>query len=434
MTIPSTQFELTIDALTIGGRGIGRADGKAVFVPLTAPGDRVRCRLVRRHRHFDEAEVSEVLAPADERRAPPCPVFGQCGGCQWQHLPYGEQALWKGRLFAETLLRAGVAAAELLQPLVAAPAEFGYRSRVQFKCHQAERGPVTGFYRHGSHFVVDTPACLLAAPAIGRVYSFLREQLRSAPKPRAIPQLDVGCGDDGQVSVLCHVLPEAAAATRAWLAGIAARGGFAAALQSGRKDTLVTVYGDPGLSFDVAGPDMRLHVRAGGFSQVNPAQNRHLVAAVLAAADLRGGERVLDLFCGAGNFSLPLARQAREVVGVEEYAPAIADARANAARLGIGNARFHAEPAEGAAQRLSGATPFDLVLLDPPRTGASAIMHDLLEARPQRVIYVSCDPATLARDLKPLVNKGYRVVFSQPFDLFPQTWHIESLTLLERSC
>lgn len=434
MSPPTIQLELTIDALTIGGRGIGRADGKAVFVPLTAPGDRVRCRLIRRHRHFDEAELIEVLTPAASRREPPCPVFGQCGGCQWQHLPYIEQVQWKERLFAEALLRAGVAGAGVLQPLVAAPAEFGYRSRVQFKCHQTESGPVAGFYRHGSHFVIDTPACLLADPAIGRVFSFLREQLRSAPHPQAIPQLDLGCGDDGQVSVLCHVLPEASAATRGWLAGIAVRGGFAAALQSGRKETLVAVHGDPGLSFDVAGPELRLHVRAGGFSQVNPAQNRRLVAAVLAAADLRGSERVLDLFCGAGNFSLPLARQAREVVGVEEYAPAIADARANAERLGIVNARFYAEPAEGAVQRLARTAPFDLVLLDPPRTGASAIMRDLLEVRPQRIIYVSCDPATLARDLKPLAHNGYRVVFSQPFDLFPQTWHIESLTLLERSC
>ena len=425
-------IELTIDTLTIGGRGLGRHEGKAVFVPLTAPGDRARCRVTRRHRHYDEAELVELVEPSAARRKPPCPVFGQCGGCQWQHLPYSAQAGWKEQLFAGTLTRAGVASAEVMRPLVAAPQEFGYRNRMQFKCRQTEHGPVVGFYRQGSHYVIDAPVCLLANPAIGETYAFLREQLGDAPHPEAIPQFDLGCGDDGRVSVLCHVLPEAAESTRAWLAGIASPGNFAAALQAGRKETLITVCGDPGSIFEVADPSLPLYVRAGGFSQVNSAQNRNLVAAVLAAADLHGEERVLDLYCGAGNFSLPLARCAGEVVGVEEYAPAIDDAQANATRLGLENTRFIAGPAEGTAPGLAAETPFDLVLLDPPRTGAYAVMRDLLVIRPSRILYVSCDPATLARDLKPLVHNGYRVVFSQPFDLFPQTWHIESLTLLER--
>jgi len=425
-------IELTIDTLTIGGRGLGRHDGKAIFVPLTAPGDRVRCRVTRRHRHYDEAELIELVVPSDTRRRPPCPVFGQCGGCQWQHLPYAVQAGWKERLFSETLVRAGVAREEAIRPLAVAPQEFGYRNRMQFKCRQTEHGPVAGFYRHGSHYVVDTPGCLLANPAIGETYAFLRMQLDHAPHPEFIPQLDVSCGDDGRVSVICHVLSEAVEATRDWLAEIAGTGGFAAALQAGRKETLVTVCGDPGSNFVIAEPSLSLYVRAGGFSQINAAQNRKLVAAVLAAANLQGEERVLDLYCGAGNFSLPLARRAGEVVGVEEYAPAIDDARINAVRLGLGNTRFIASPAEGAAPRLAAVTPFDLVLLDPPRTGAYAVMRDLLEIGSPRILYVSCDPATLARDLKPLVHNGYRVVFSQPFDLFPQTWHTESLTLLER--
>jgi len=425
-------IELTIDTLTIGGRGLGRHDGKAVFVPLTAPGDRVRCRVTRRHRHYDEAAAVELIEPSEIRRKPPCPVFGQCGGCQWQHLPYAVQAGWKERLFSETLVRAGVAHEGSIRPLVAASQEFGYRNRMQFKCRQTEHGPVAGFYRHGSHYVVDTPSCLLANPAIGETYGFLRGQLDHAPHPESIPQLDFSCGDDGRVSVICHVLPEAAEATRDWLSGIAGPGGFAAALQAGRKETLITVCGDPGSNFVITEPSLSLYVRAGGFSQVNAAQNRKLVAAVLAAANLQGEERVLDLYCGAGNFSLPLARRAGEVVGVEEYAPAIDDARINAVRLGLDNTRFIAGSAEGAGPRLATDAPFDLVLLDPPRTGAYTVMRDLLAVGSSRILYVSCDPATLARDLKPLVHNGYQVVFSQPFDLFPQTWHIESLTLLER--
>ncbi len=177
-------------------------------------------------------------------------------------------------------------------------------------------------------------------------------------------------------------------------------------------------------------PPIALRTRAGGFAQVNPVQNRRLVDAVVVAAALTGQERVLDLYCGVGNFTLALARRAGVVVGVESYAPAIADAGANAADQGFSNVMFHAESAEHAVLRYG---DFEVVLLDPPRTGAYQVMRNLLQLRPRRILYVSCNPATLARDLLPLVHNGYTVGSSQPFDLFPQTWHTESLTVLERN-
>ena len=422
-------FELEIETLTVGGRGLGRRDGKAVFVPATAPGDRIRCRLVREHRHFDEAECIELLTASPLRREPPCPVFGRCGGCQWQHLPYTVQAGWKEKLFHEQLLRAGVAVPAALRPVVAAPSEWHYRNRLQFKCRQTPHGFVAGFYRSASHYVIDAPDCLLAGAPIRSAYRFLRGELPRAPHPDAIPQVDISCSDDGAVAVLLHVLPRAHAALREWLPAVAGRGSFAAALQCGRKDSIEPLHGKPSLATAVDDPPLMLEVSAGGFAQVNPAQNRQLVAAVVAAAALTGRERVLDLYCGVGNFTLPLARRAADVVGIESYAPAIADAAANAACHGIENAVFLGEPAEGAALR-HGA--FDLVLLDPPRTGAHAVMPDLLAARPRRILYVSCDPATLVRDLKPLVHNGYAVTSARPFDLFPQSWHTESLTVLDR--
>lgn len=422
-------FELEIETLTLGGRGLGRHTGKAVFVPNTAPGDRARCRITRSHRHFDEAEAVELLVPSGLRRPPPCPVFGRCGGCQWQHLPYDSQCEWKERLFRDQLLRAGVVAPAAFLPIEPAPAEWGYRNRVQFKCRQTAQGFVAGFYRHGSHFVVDTPDCLLADHPIRAAYVWLRAALPGAPRPDAIPQLDISCSDDGRVAVLFHVLPDAGAALRPWLTDAAARGGFAAALQCGRKESIEPLCGDAGMELSIDSPPLALKIGAGGFAQVNPAQNRKLVAAVVAAAALAGHERVLDLFCGVGNFTLPLARRAGAVVGVENYAPAIADAISNAARHRLGNVAFHVEPAEGAALRHG---PFDLVLLDPPRTGAYPVMRDLLALQPRRILYVSCDPATMGRDLQPLVHNGFTVVSCQPFDLFPQTWHTESLTVLER--
>lgn len=422
-------LELDIETLTLGGRGLGRYDGKAVFVPFTAPGDRVHCRVTTSRAQYDEAELITLLQPSPLRRPPPCPVAGLCGGCQWQHLPYEEQARWKERLFHEQLSRAGIADGDALLPIAAAPDELVYRNRLQFKCRQTQAGFVVGFYRNASHFVTDTPRCLLAMPAIHEVYAFLRRELPQAPCPAAIPQIDISCSDDRQVAVLLHVLPEARSAAHGWLRAMAGKGGFAAAIQSGRKHSIEAVAGDAGLTTVVDEPPLSLRVGAGGFAQVNPAQNRALVAAVVAAAALTGRERVLDLYCGVGNFTLPLARRAGSIVGVESYAPAITDAVANAARHALTNASFHAEPAEGAALR-HGA--FDLVLLDPPRTGAYPVMRDLLTLRPRRILYISCDPSTLVRDLKGLVHKGYRVSSSRPFDFFPQTWHIESLTVLER--
>lgn len=421
-------LELEVETLTFGGRGLGRHNGKAVFVPGTAPGDRVRCRVVKDRRQFSEAELCELLVPAEVRRTPPCPVAGSCGGCQWQHLAYAAQLQWKERLFREQLARAGVAPAALADAIVPSAQEFGYRNRVQFKCRQTQSGFVSGFYRPASHFVVDVARCLLVRPAIHDAYAFVRQKFSSAPLPETVPQIDITCSDDDRVTILFHLLPSGHAVMRPWLAALAAAGDFAVALQVGRKETIEVLAGQAGLTMTVDAPPVELAIGAGGFAQVNPEQNRAMVAAVLAAAGLSGTERVLDLYCGVGNFSLPLARRAGWVVGVEEYAPAIADAKANARRNAIDNVGFFSESAEGAIQRHG---PFDVVVLDPPRTGACPVMRELLAMRPRRILYVSCDPVTMTRDLQPLVHSGYRVVSARPYDFFPQTWHVESLTVLD---
>ncbi len=425
-------IELQIEKLTHGGRGMGRLDGKAVFVPLTCPGDQVRCRVTRDKGRFAEAELVEVLEASPQRRVPPCPLFGQCGGCQWQHLPYAQQAEWKSLIFGELLTRQQIASVDQIGPILAAPHEFAYRNRVQFKCHATDSGVVLGFYRSGSHFVVDAEQCMLVANPIQSTLVFLRKALTSVPVQGAIPQIDVGCDAAGVVEVILHALPDAAAKLRPWLSETAQQGGFNAFLQSGRKQSLQTVRETAVMSHQVGSDPVTLQAGPGCFTQVNPDQNSRMVDHVLALADLQGQERVLDLFCGIGNFSLPLARQAGEVVGVEDYAPSIASARKNATNNGINNARFFAGDARGAALKHQGERPFDLVVLDPPRSGCYAVMKELQQVKPERVIYVSCDPATLSRDLQLMVRNGYAVVQSQPIDLFPQTWHIESVSLLQR--
>lgn len=422
---------LRIDSLAYGGSGVGRLDGKAVFVPLTAPGDQIHCRIVQDRKRYAEAEMIELLVAAPRRRVPPCPVFGDCGGCQWQHLPYAEQCRWKERIFAETLRRQAKIEASRLRPLVPAPDEWGYRGRVQFKCRQTEAGFVMGFYRRGTHYVIDVASCPIAAPRLNGVLALFRRWLPDSPCPHLVPQVDMEVDDEGRVRVTVHALGTAAAALGAYLHPLAEQAGISLFMQSGRKETLLRVCGGEALHILPLGAgSLRLAYGAGGFAQVNLEQNRQLVREVCCAAALTGGERVLDLYCGMGNFSLPLALQGGEVVGVENYAPAIEQAERNARANALANARFHARPAEAAIRDVAAAKPFDLVVLDPPRTGAYEVVRELVRLRPPRIIYVSCDPPTLARDLVPLLHGGYEVVSARPFDLFPQTYHTESLTVL----
>ena len=403
----------------------------AVFVPFTAPGDRVRCRLVKVHKRYAEAELVAIIEPSSARRQPPCPLFGQCGGCQWQQLPYAAQADWKEKIFAELMTRAGLCPIEKLAPIAAARDEWRYRSRVQFKCHLTDQGLVIGFYRPGSHFVVDVETCLLLAPPIQATLEVMRQEFVSAPFPECIPQIDVACGDDGAVRIVVHALPKAAELLRPWLRDLALARGFSMCLQTGRKETLEILASFAPLAVHIDSPRLTLRYSPGGFAQVNLAQNRSLVASMVDLLDLRGHETILDLFCGMGNLSLPLARRAGEVLGVEDYPPAIDDARANAIGNAIDNISFRVGDASSAANELA-AGSFELAVLDPPRTGSYLAARELLRLAPRRILYISCDPATLVRDLKPMVHAGYQVAASQAFDFFPQTWHIESMTLLEK--
>ncbi|MDY0268077.1 class I SAM-dependent RNA methyltransferase [Trichloromonas sp.] len=422
---------LLIERLAYGGAGIGRHDGKAIFVPFTAPGDLISCRIVREKKRHAEGELVALREAGPGRCTPPCPVFGLCGGCQWQHLDYAEQARWKEEIFREILVRqAGISAKSVL-PLVDAPEAWGYRSRVQFKCRMTEKGFVMGFYRSGSHYVIDVVQCPIAAPAINAALAHFRQWLSAAPCPEKIPQVDMAADDEARVRVVVHVLAGREGALADYLRPLAETVGYALFFQCGRKDSLQLVTGTEDLYIHPEpGSDLRLAYGPGGFAQVNLAQNRRLVAEVLAAFGENPPRRVLDLFCGMGNFSLPLARRVAEVVGVEDYAPSIVKARDNAAKNRVDNVSFHARPAEGAAEFFSREKPFDLVLLDPPRTGAYTVAKELSRLRPPHILYVSCDPPTLARDLVPLLHGGYHLEWSRPFDLFPQTYHTESLTSL----
>jgi len=429
-SIPQDVQILDIDSLAFGGAGVGRLEGKAVFVPLSAPGDRVRCRILRQKKRFAEAELLEVLEPSSMRKPAPCPHFGVCGGCRWQHLGYEDQCSQKETIFRDMLVRQAGVAPELIRPLAAAPSPWGYRSRAQLKCRMTPSGFVMGFYRQGSHFVIDVPHCAVLHPALDAAARALREPLSKSPEVAKIPQLDLGVGDDGAVRAVVHYLGERLKKFCAELAPLAEALDIALFVQTGRKESLHLVRGPENLFLEVEG--CSLGYGPGGFAQINLEQNRALVRLALEALEPLDGKRILDLFCGMGNFTLPLAQSAQLLVGVEDYAPSIASARENAARNSLSNVRFHTEPASGAFARHAGQEGFDAVLLDPPRSGAYEVIKDLLFAAPRHLLYVSCDPATLARDLVPLLHGGYRLLWSRPLDMFPQTHHVESISLLQR--
>lgn len=425
--------DIVVDRLTHGGRGVGRHQGKAVFVPATAPGELVRCRIVHEKRRYAEAELLEVLQPSPFRRQPFCPNVPECGGCQWQHLSYQAQLQAKQEIFNDALTRTAGVDHDCLKTILPAPDERGYRSRSQVKCRQGEAGFITGFYRTGTHRIVPFASCPVLVPECNRLLAELRQALKPFRHAHRIPQCDLSVDAAGRTVAIIHLLEGDRDELRLLLEPLAATGAVAFFLQSGRKDTLQPLCGQVEQHIHPE-QDRRLSLgfSPGSFVQVNLEQNMRLVAEALAGCRLNGDEKMLDLYCGVGNFSLPMARRCREVVGVEEFAPAIDVAAANARSHGLANARFVAQAAEAF---VAGCSPgaFDLVLLDPPRTGARAAIEALARLAPQRIVYVSCDPATLARDLVPLLHDGYRLESARPVDMFPQTSHIEGVAVLTRS-
>ena len=432
---------VSIDRLAYGGAGFGRIDGKACFVPFAAPGDRARVRIRRETASYAEADLIETLEPASCRITAPCSVFGRCGGCHWQHLAYETQCSAKDEIFGESLWRLARVGREKILPPLVSDQPWGYRSRAQVKLYGRGHEFSLGFFAPSSHYVIDLKdGCPVVHPAINAALGELRQTVEEFPERDRIPQLDLAAGEDGTVVMTVHYIggrPEKAA--EFWrtrhdripsITGIC--------LQQGRKSTLTPVSGDQRLSYRVPAAadipvEMTLMFTGGSFSQVNYRQNRALVRTALEWGNRAGCDRVLDLCCGIGNFTLPFSRHSREVIGLETGEQSVADARHNAGLNGIGTVRFEVLDGAAGLRRLVAARErFDLVILDPPRGGALEMTGLLAELGAPNVLYVSCDPQTLGRDLARLQKGGYRVVKSRVVDMFPQTYHIESITLLER--
>ncbi len=434
IAIESTKFSKTspsplvrIEKLVPGGAGLGYMADGAVFVPLTAPGDLVSVRKMSRRRGVYFAEPDEIIESAPERRDPPCPWFGNCGGCQWMHMDYGSQIRWKEDVFRQALR--GIAHIREYPPLRVHPAqsEFQYRCRARLQV----KGSSVGFYRRASNTIVAWERCMLLPEGLNQVVEDLRAWCRGNAVPglmsceAAMSPVDGSVtfhwifkkvkGNSGGARMIMDGMEEITAGKGTNIAGQAAHGprGEAIAARGGS------------LPLEVAGARMR--AAPGTFFQVNPDANETLVKRTLLHLRSAGATSLLDLYCGNGNFSLPAAAAGIKTVGVESSSKAVHDARSASGPgskfIEMDTTRFLEKNSEAR----------DAVIVDPPRTGLPREVVTMLgEERSPLLIYVSCEPSTLARDLARLTGAGYVISNMELFDMFPQTSHSEALVVMKR--
>ncbi|EEP27939.1 23S rRNA (uracil(1939)-C(5))-methyltransferase RlmD [Shuttleworthella satelles] len=459
-------FPLTIEDMAVGGEGIGHDQGMTFFVKGAVLGDQIMARATKVKKNYGYARVEEILLPSENRVPEVCPIARQCGGCQLQALSYEKQKAWKEARVRNDLIRIGGFAPELvdrvvdrvMEPILGMEKAFRYRNKAQFPLGENREGEIiSGFYAARSHRIIPIDDCLLGAPENESILKAVKDYMRAC---RIRPYNEVtGRGlvrhvlirkgfASGQIMV-CLIINGRELPRQQELIDRLTKivGMKSICINSNCKQSNVImgdetrcIWGQESIT-DYIG-DIAFAISPRSFYQVNPYQTARLYEKALEYADLKGQESVWDLYCGIGTISLFLARKAGQVYGVEIIPEAIEDAKANARRNGIENAHFFVGKAEeilpdfyeGRRDAVAGdALHPDVIVVDPPRKGCDDIcLQTMLRMRPDRIVYVSCDPATLARDLKTLAEGGYSLQRVCPVDQFPQTTHVECIALIQR--
>jgi len=430
---------VVITALDQEGRGVARVDGKATFVEGALIGERVAVEVLRRKPSYELARAARILAASPARVEPACPHFGVCGGCSLQHLEPAAQVAIKQRVLEDALWHIGrLRAGEILPPIHGTPWGYRHRARLSVRDVPSKGGVLVGFHERKSSFVADMRCCLVLPPRISALLPELRALVEALSIRDRLPQIELAIGDAEvpvDALVLRHLVPPTADDERL-LVEFSRRHGVDLYLQPGgpasvhalRAPARRLAYTLPefGVTIDFAPTD---------FTQVNAAMNRVLVRRALALLDPRPGEAIADFFCGLGNFTLPIARRGAAVVGVEGSAELKRRAQDNAQRNGLaGRTRFvTADLSEATPGSVAALGPLDKALLDPPREGAVALVKALPGTGLKRMVYVSCNPATLARDAALLVRqRGFDLAAAGVMNMFPHTAHVESVALFTR--
>lgn len=451
MTAPvkkNDRLTVYIEDLTHDGAGVAKVDGYPLFIQGALPEETCEVHVLKALKNYGFAKVLDITTPSPNRVTPPCPVFHQCGGCQLQHLSYEGQLVWKQKMVRDVMQRIGKIDVPV-HPTKGMAQPWNYRNKAQIPFGMNGEVPVAGFYKTKSHAIVDTERCLIQTDEADAILAGLKPKLwalglqpydeqtkqgqlrhvvvRKAratdevmvvlvTKKRKFPQ------KDAVVSVIRELIPN-----------------VKSIMQNVNPNNTNVIFGDETLNLwgadtieDHIG-DVRFEISARSFYQVNPIQTEVLYKQALDYAALTGEETVIDAYCGIGTISLFLAKNAKHVMGVEIVPQAIEDAKRNAALNGFNNTYFEAGPAEEVIPRwFKEGKEADVLMVDPPRKGCdNALLETILSERPKRIVYVSCNPATLARDLRVLEDGGYKTKEVQPVDMFPHTAHCEAVAWLE---
>lgn len=444
-------IELSITGMTAEGMGVGRHEGLAVFVPLTAPGDVIRTKIVKTAKNYAYGRLEEVLAPSPDRIEPDCPVFAQCGGCCYRHISYEAELKIKTDRVRDALTRIGGFDSLPLRPILGAGSRDGYRNKALLPLGEKKDGTLAmGFYAVNSHRIVDCESCRLQPEEFNAAMKAFRQWAAKYGDPiykeenhsGRMRRLYLRKGEKSGEIMACVVVngnglhheQELVSALREAVPGLAS-----VTINSNRDKTNValgkkcrTAWGGDVIRDTLCGLTFRLSPLS--FYQVNRRQAERLYEKAAEYADLTGKETLLDLYCGAGTIGLSMAGKTKKLIGVEIVPEAVENARQNATDNGITNAEFLCGDASQAAAELArrGEKP-DVIVLDPPRKGcARELIETVVSFSPKRIVYVSCDPATLARDLKYFAELGYPPVEAAPVDMFPATAHVETVALLCR--
>lgn len=437
----------TVEKLVNEGQGFGRLDNFPVFVDYGAPGDIADLKVIVKKKNYARARIAKIKTPSLDRVDPPCPVFGLCGACQWQHLHYDAQLKVKKSLIKEALERIGKMDSYLVEEVVGAEDPWNYRNKIAYPIKKI-RNPksenekiILGYYRQETHDVVDIENCLIVHPQLNQAAQALKNisfSVYDEKKHTGLARHFIArhsLTEDAVVAGLSingETLPQAERFV-AQLEKAARLKGFFININTQQTNTILgeansLLFGEAFLIEKINQLNLRFSFPS--FFQVNPLATAKLYMLVEKLAELGGEEKVADLYCGVGGLGLSLANKAKQVIGLEENTFAIEDALENASQNGIKNTSFIAGPVEKTINILGEKQ--DLIVIDPPRVGISPfIIGEIIRNQPRKIIYVSCNPVTLARDLKILCEANYKVKKIIPLDMFSQTYHVETIALLE---
>jgi 23S rRNA (uracil1939-C5)-methyltransferase len=428
-------LETIVSGLAEDGRGVARVGGKTVFIDGALPGERVSFRVFKHRAQFDEASLESVLVPSPDRVPPRCPHFGLCGGCALQHLAPAAQLALKQSQLLETLMRiGGVRPRTVLPPIAGAVWGYRRRARLGVKYVRKKQRVLAGFRERESPYLAELKRCEVLCAPLQDLPAELAALVETLDLKERVPQVEVAVGD-ASAALVFRVMADPGDGDRAKLMAFGRRIGAQVFLQTAGLDSVQPLgEAGPPLNYRVSTDALAIQFKPTDFVQVNAGVNSAMVDQAVQQLQVRTGDRVLDLFCGLGNFTLPLARRAGQVVGVEGDADLIERARCNASLNGLENVEFFTQNLfDSAAFGAWDRRAFDLVLLDPPRAGAREVMERMSRWSPRRVVYISCHPGSLARDAGILTQKQeFELVAAGVMDMFAHTTHVESIAVFER--